>query len=377
MRRFPKNEIMSLIGEMARYDLGESVGPDVLLGDLLGASGEQTLSDLPLGYGTAEGDPRLRTAIADAHGVSPDDVVITVGGMHALFLTAFILCDQGDEAVTTSSLFPLARNALEVAGARVRTVPLSFESGYRLEVADLRRQLSERTTLVSLSSPHNPSGVALPLETLREVIAVMGERCPRAYLLVDETYREAVYGDDLVAPSAVGLSAKIISCSSLSKCHGAPGLRVGWAITRDPALREQLVVGKFTTVVSCSPVDEALALQVLRQRDSIIGERRVGLAAGLAMTADWMAEHAGSVEWVRPDAGAICCARLKPSVFDEHAVGRFYAALADEGVRVASGSWFGDEARVFRLGFGLLSPPSLEAAFRGLSAALSRTEGDE
>src|SRR6266478_5717608 len=113
MPRFPKNDILSLIGEKPRYDLGESVGPDLHLGDLLDASGPPNLGDMALSYGTAEGDSRLRKAIADSHRVGSDDVVVTVGGMHALFLIAFILCDPGDEAVTSSPVFPLTRNALE------------------------------------------------------------------------------------------------------------------------------------------------------------------------------------------------------------------------------------------------------------------------
>lgn len=62
--------------------------------------------------------------------------------------------------------------------------------------------------------------------------------------------------------------------------------------------------------------------------------------------------------------------RLKPSVFDNGAVDRFYEGLAQEGVRVARGVWFGDEARVFRLGFGLLSKAELEAALTRLSTAV-------
>jgi len=128
-------------------------------------------------------------------------------------------------------------------------------------------------------------------------------------------------------------------------------------------------------VISCSPVDEALALRVLERRDHIIGERRQRLAEGLALTANWVREHDTFVEWVRPDAGALCCVRLKPSVFDDGAIDRFYASLAREGVRVARGTWFGDEARVFRLGFGLLPKADLEAALTRLSEAvrLSRT----
>ena len=369
MARFPKNDIISLIGEMPRYDLGESVGPDLRLGDVLDLSAQPSLREMALGYGTAHGDPRLRTLIANAHGASPDDVVVTVGAMHALFLVAFVLCDRGDEAVTVSPMFPLARNTLEVVGAKIRTVSLSFDRGYQLDAADIGRHLSERTRLVSLASPQNPSGVASSLKVVRDIVALMEERCPGAHLLLDETYREAAYGDDAVAPSAVGLSHRVVSCASLSKCHGAPGLRLGWVITRDAALKEQLVVGKFNTVISCSPLDEALALYVLERRDHIIGERRQRLAEGLALTADWIRENDALVEWVRPDAGALCCVRLKPSVFDNGAVDRFYATLAREGVRVANGIWFGDEARVFRLGFGLLSKADLEAALTRLSAA--------
>src|SRR5262249_28328444 len=152
---------------------------------------------------------------------------------------------------------------------------------------------------------------------------MMERICPAAHLLVDETYREAAYGEAPIAPSAIALGPKVVSVASLSKCHGAPGLRLGWAITRDPELRRQLVTAKFNTVVSCSAVDEALALKVLERRDRIIAERRVRLAEGLRRTADWVRANADLVEWVRPDAGALCCVRLKPAAFDDTAVARF------------------------------------------------------
>jgi aspartate/methionine/tyrosine aminotransferase len=367
MARFPANDIISLVESTPRYDLAESVGPDLRLGELVDP-GE--LGDLPLAYGTAAGDPRLRGAIAEAHGVGADDVVITVGGMHALFLLAFILCDRGNEAVTTTPSFPLARTALETVGAKVEALTLSFDRGYRLDPRELRNKLSRNTRLVSLASPQNPSGVAIPAATFREILRLIEEICPKAYLLVDETYREAAYRDDPIAESAVALDSKVISVGSLSKCHGAPGLRLGWAITRNPELSRQLITGKFNTVVSCSAVDEALALKVFERRASIIAERRVQLDAGLQRTAAWVRANSDFVEWVPPDAGALCCVRLNPAVFDAASVDRFYRALADKGLRVANGTWFGDEARVFRLGFGLLPMAELDDAFVALALAL-------
>lgn len=367
MARFPANDIISLVGSTPRYDLGESVGPDLQVGQLLDGA---ELGELTLSYATAAGDPRLRSVIAEAYGVETDDVVLTIGGMHALFLLAFLLCDQGDEAVTTTPLFPPARNALEVVGAKVQVVALSFDSGYRLDLTDLHTKLSSKTKLVSLASPQNPSGVAIPSATLREVLSLVEKVCPEAYLLIDETYREAAYGNDPIAETSVRLGAKVISVGSLSKCHGAPGLRLGWAITQDPELRTRLINGKFNTVISCSPVDEALALKLYDQRASIIAERRQTLFEGLQRTADWVRENNDSVDWVRPDAGALCCVRLKPSVFDDVAVGRFYGVLASKGARVANGTWFSDEARVFRLGFGFLPMPELANALAVVTAAL-------
>lgn len=383
MARFPESEIISLVGAAPRYDLSESLGPDLRVAELLRPSvaadddGSHDLSDLgelALGYASAKGNSKLREAIARLHGVSADDVVLTIGSMHALFLIAFIVCGRGREAVAITPLFPPARNVLDVVDARVRVLPVTFDRGYRPDLAKLRELLTPQTTLVSLASPQNPSGVAIARDDLRAIVAMMDEICPDAHLLVDETYRLAAFGDDeAIGPSALALSTKVISTASLSKCHGAPGLRLGWAITRDPALRRQLVLGKFNTVISCSPVDEALALKVFEDSDRFVGERRALRTAGLAMTADWVRDNSGFVDWVRPDAGAFCCVRLKPHLYDDAAVGRFYAALADKEVRVANGVWFGDEPCVFRLGFGLLAMSELQVALRLVAEALKQT----
>ena len=373
LTKFPHNDIISLTAQAADYDLAESVGPDLRLADLLGGElGD--LADLPLAYGSAAGRLDLRQAIAEQHDVEANAVVTTVGGMHALFLIASILCEPGDEVVLTSPHFPNTRAVFTAAGAAVRTLALSFDDGYRLDAAALATELSPRTRLVCLASPQNPSGVTTPTATISTILSAMQDICPDAFLLLDETYREAVYGTGAIVPSPANLSPRIVSCASLSKCHGAPGLRLGWAITRDAALREQLILGKFNSVICCSAIDEALALRVLMRRDVILEERRRHLAQNLACVSDWVAAESDRVEWVRPDAGALCCVRLRPTAFDDAAVSRFYADLGGEGVRVAPGAWFGEEPRVFRLGFGLLATPDLLVALERLSDVLRRTE---
>ena len=373
MALFPNSDIISLTAETPRYDLGESVGPDLALTELLTADDSAWLNDIVLGYGTAAGEQDLRTEIARTHGVTAEDVVLTVGGMHALFVCAFTLCEPGDEAITTAPLFPLAKNVLTTVGATLHTVTLTFEDSYQLDPEAIRQRLSNKTKLVVLATPQNPSGVAISAGVLQTVLEHMQAICPDAYLLLDETYREAVYGDNPVAPSGISLGTNVISCASLSKCHGAPGLRLGWAITQDRELREKLITAKFNTVISCSPVDEAIALKVLQQRERILNERRQCLAIGVAKVATWVQENSAYVDWITPDAGALCCVRLKPTIFDDVAIERCYAALKDAGVRVANGHWFDDDARIFRLGFGFLTATELDAALAIASRVLQQT----
>lgn len=364
--RFPANDIVSLVGAPPRHDLAESFGPSLPAAALLRGAAT-TLDGLALGYGSAAGDTALREAIAAAHDVDPEQVVVTVGGMHALFLIAFTLCAPGDEAVVAQPVFPLARHALLGVGAAVRPLPLHFDTGYQPDLDALRALLTPKTRLVSLASPQNPSGVAWSADTLRAITELVRQHAPEAWLLVDETYREATHGRAQPARSAVHLGPRVLSVASLSKCHGAPGLRIGWAVTRDAALREALVIAKFNTVISCSPLDEALALHLLRQP---LAARCAALGDNLAVAAEWVQREAARIEWVRPDAGALCCVRLRAGVFDDAAVTRFHAALPRHGVRVGRGPWFGESERVFRLGFGLQAPAGLREALQALSAAL-------
>ncbi len=373
MSRFAPNGIITLVAEHPRFNLGGSYGPNLLLEELLDATMLARLEKTALGYGSAVGDARLRAAIAEPLGVTASDIVVTAGGLQALFLLAFVLCDRGDEVVLATPAFPPTRAAFEAVGANVRPLHLSFDRRYRLDVDELAPLLSAKTKLVSLASPQNPSGVAVPYDTLREIVALMQQRCPGAFLIVDDIYREAAIGDDPVAPSALGLGSQVITVASLSKCHGAPGVRIGWAIARDPHVREQLVLGKFNTAICNSALDEILALRILEQRERILRDRRVILAQCVATTQAFVHANGELIEWIRPDAGAICCVRLRRDRFDDTAVEQFYQRSRDAGILLSNGTWFGEEARVFRLGFAHLPLPELELAYDALGTMLTRT----
>lgn len=372
--RFPKNEIISLLGISRPFNLAESTSQDLRFGELVDLVGLESLRDLALGYGSSAGLPALREAVAAACGVAPETVITTQGTALGLFLLAFEVCRPGDEAVIAMPCFPPARDVLLGCGVTVRETPQHFDDGYRLDPVRVAAALTPKTRLVSVASPGNPTGVGIPEGSLRHLLDLMAERAPDALLFVDETYREATYGG-AIPPSAAALDARVIAGASVSKAHGASGLRVGWLTVADPTLRERLIVAKMNIVISGSPLDETLAAGLLTRREAILGSRRAILAEALATVQDWQASVAAQLDWVRPDGGALCCFKMRPDRFVDAAVARFWATLDACDLQLASGAWFGEELRVFRLGFGYLPldrlSPALAAVSQAMTAALA------
>ena len=370
MIKFPHNEIISLLDENLRFNLAESTAQDLTVGDILTDEVLERLRHLRLGYGSSQGNSELRRELAKHLELLPEDVLLTNGAVAAIFLTVFVLCQPGDEVVTVAPNFPPTLDIIPALGAQRRVVKLSFDEKYRLTAETLVEYLSEKTKLIILATPHNPSGVAMPIEEINKILALFKEKCPDAWLLIDETYREATYGNESDIKSASNLSNRIITTASFSKCHGAPGLRVGWLTCHSTELMRQLALAKLNTVISCSVIDELFATEVFRQRHSILKTRQTLLAEAVELTADWISQNDRRLEWVRPDAGALCCVRLRPDIFDSAAVTKFYRQARINQVQIASGRWFSEDDRVFRLGFGYLPQPNFKQALAKLSQTI-------
>jgi aspartate/methionine/tyrosine aminotransferase len=368
--RFPYNEIISLLDVNRPFNLAESTSQDLTFGELLDLPGLENIRALKLGYGKSAGAPALREAIAEVCGVPAEQIITTQGTALGLFLLAFEVCRPGDEAVLATPCFPPSRDCLLGAGVTVREVKLSFESGYRLDLDQIEASLSANTKLVSIASPQNPSGVQTSRTDIEQLLLLLERRAPQALLFIDETYREATYGDNVAIASFAALDPRIVTGASVSKALGAPGLRTGWLTVADADLRTRLSVAKMNTVISGSVLDETLAAALLRNREGVLAPRRRLLAGALGELAIWCEDEHERVEWVRPDAGALCCLRLRRDAFDDAAVSRFWSLLPRHDLQLASGTWFGETDRVFRLGFGYLPPARLGPALAALSSAM-------
>jgi aspartate/methionine/tyrosine aminotransferase len=368
MRQFPASPITALIDGKPRYYLGESMACDLTVADLLGPGGLASLAEVNLGYGTSAGDPALRALLAARLGIPDDQVLITAGAAGALFLIG-LLCGDG-EVLVGRPCFPPAFDALRGLGAPVVTVQSRFGDGYRIGLDAFAARLSPRTQLVMLASPQNPAGVTITEGEVEQMLAAMSRTCPDALLLIDETFREATYGDMPPAASFAGASPRLLTCASLSKAYGVPGLRVGWLTVPDLGLYEQLRLAKFNSSIACGAIDEFLATKVLSQADQVLAARGAVLAESRGIVERWIKAHTGRLHWLRPEAGAFCCMQLDPGSFGPAEIDRFHAHLAGQRTQIAAGYWFGDSARIIRLGLGYEPADKLELGLDVVSAAL-------
>jgi aspartate/methionine/tyrosine aminotransferase len=345
-------------------NLSESSVSDRRLTDL-GLDLSSSLDRLLLCYGDHLGDPSLRDAIAGrGEGLRADDVLVTPGAAAALFATATALLEPGDHAVVVRTNYATNLETPRAIGADVDIVDLAFEDAWKLDVARVAARVrSGVTKLISVTSPHNPTGTMLDLAALHALVE-LSERSG-AMLLVDETYRDLTHASPL--PMAATLSPRAISVSSMSKAYGLPGLRVGWAVCRDREVAQTLLAAKEQMFICGATLDEAIAARVLDDRGRILPPILDDVRARLGIVRAWL--HGQDVfEWVEPAGGVVGLVRFAPGVPVDTA--RFYEELFSRyGTYVGPGHWFEVDDRHFRLGFGWPTEAELHAGLAALSRA--------
>jgi aspartate/methionine/tyrosine aminotransferase len=351
-----------------RHNLAESSVADAALADL-----GTDLGALVLQYGDHLGLPALRQLVAsDGAGLAPDDVLVTPGAVAALFIIHTTLLEAGSHAIVARPNYATNVETPRTVGADVEYLDLSFEDGWAVDPDRIAAMLRPETRLVSLTTPHNPTGATLSRETLDAVIGLV-ERHGEARLLVDETYREMTFGEAL--PVAASLSDRVISVSSLSKTYGLPGIRVGWLVTRDGELFGRLLAAKEQILISGSLVDETIAVRALQLRPSWLPEIRSRIAEALSVTASWI-EGNPRFEWVPPRGGVVGFPRIRPGVAAGLDVDRFYETLFERhGTVVGPGHWFEQPRTSFRLGYGWPALDELRGGLAALDAALDEVRG--
>jgi len=347
-----------------RYNLTESSVRDRSLADL-----GIELRDLLLFYGDHVGNESFRDLVTEAAGgaeggVSRDDVLITAGAAQALFIIATSLLDKGDHLVVVRPNYATNIETPRAIEADISFLDLTFEDGFRIDPEKLMALVTPRTRYVSVTVPHNPTGVMMDEADLRSLVGRVESAGCR--LLVDETYREMTFGELL--PVAATLSERAISVSSLSKTYGIPGIRTGWLVCRDKELMATFLAAKEQIGICGSVVDEEIAARAFAQREAWLAELRPFIARRFSVVRDWIAGEE-FMEWVEPGGGVVCFPRIKPEAPVD--VDEFYRVLGDvHGTYVGPGHWFEQDRRHMRIGYAWPSAEELEGGLAAISGSV-------
>ena len=186
-------------------------------------------------YGDSKGDPQLRGAIAeklraDSHAhYSPDNILITPGGKYAIYLAVQAIVNPGDEVLWLTPGWVSYPSIVTLCGAKPVAVRLEAEDNFALSCEKLEEHTSERTRLLIINYPNNPTGAVLTGSDMEELKKYL-MRHPDIYCLSDEIYEKLVYdGCSSLSPASVPeLSERILVVNGFSKCSAMTGWRIGY-----------------------------------------------------------------------------------------------------------------------------------------------------
>ncbi|MDH6234544.1 aspartate/methionine/tyrosine aminotransferase [Mesorhizobium soli] len=345
-----------------RFNLSESSVRDRKLSDF-GLS----IPDLLLPYGEHRGDPQLRALVAaQGKGLIAEDVLVTSGAAGALFIVATTLLSRDEHLIVVRPNYATNIETPRAIGCDITFIDLDFDKDFSLDIEKIAQAVRPQTRYVSITCPHNPTGTMISRTQLDALVALVEKSGCR--LLVDETYRDLTHGEML--PLAASLSPSVISVASLSKAYGAPGIRVGWIVTRDAALMEHFLAAKEQIGICGSVVDEWIGARILERRDAFLAAQAPDLAKRLAIVRDWV-ENDPLIEWIEPQGGVVCFPRFRHGPrFDFE---DFYADLLEGyGTYVGPGHWFEMPRNHMRIGFLYPHEDELRGGLAAISAAIRK-----
>lgn len=333
---------------VAKYNLGESCVQSYTLGELLALTRTPIaeITNQAIGYGESNGSLELRQAIASLYpNTTAANVLVTIGAIEANFLALNALIQPGDTVICEFPAYQQLYSVPAAAGATVKRWELRADEDYEPNLERLRELIDDKTRLVIINHPHNPTGKSISTRTLA-AIAKMAEDAG-AVLYSDEVYRGLTLHDELVSPSARSSSGRTVIVGSMSKAYGLPGLRVGW-IVADEELIEQCWEFRDYTSICTPPLSEKLATLALQNHEAVLGRNRQIALRNFAMVTQWLESLDGLITWCKPDEGVIGFPRLQftddSAEFCEHLV-------SETGVLLVPGTCF-ERPQHVRLGFG-------------------------
>jgi aspartate aminotransferase len=296
-------------------------------------------------YTPTAGIPELREAIAvdvaRSRGidVGPEQVVVTPGGKPIMFFTILALVEDGDEVLLPNPAFPIYESMVNFVGGRPVFVPLRQENGFRFDLDEFRAGLSERTKLVILNSPANPTGGVLTADDITGLADILRGR-PDVYVLSDEIYSRLLYTEEfasIASEPGLGPDGRTIILDGFSKTYAMTGWRLGYGVMPEP-LAEEVAKLQVNSNSCTSAATQHAGLAALQGSQDAVGSMLAEFGARRDLIVTGLNELPG-VECITPQGAFYAFPRIAETGLSAD---RLADLLLDEaGVACLSGTAFG------------------------------------
>jgi aspartate aminotransferase len=261
-------------------------------------------------YVQTTGVPRLLELLAERlrtrNGIpieNPDEVQVTTGGIHALFIACQALLEPGDEVIIPDPEWPPAGANIRFAQGVPVPCPLHESQGWRYDLDELESKITPKTRAIYINSPGNPTGGVVTRDDL-QAIAALAERHD-IWLISDEAYEDVVFeGEHVSAASLPGMYDRTISFYTFSKTYAMTGLRLGYVAAKDAKLRERMKKALFYTASNITSVVQFGGIGALEGSQARVAEFRDELKVRRDLFYAGIREHAGDVFSGDPPKGA-------------------------------------------------------------------------
>jgi len=305
--QFEMERMQSIHWHQVEFDLSESGVSPLTIGELLEeAVDPHEFLATRLAYPLSEGSAVTRERIAAWYpGATVDNVTVVNGGSEANHLSLWTLLEPGDRLAFMVPNYMqgwgLGRHYGE--GTDVFNLRLKGDR-WSLDLDELDRAVTEKTKVVMVCNPNNPTGHVFDEQEMSAVVDAAAR--VGAWLVADEVYRGAEVGTDQTSPTFWGRYDKTIIISGLSKAFAMPGLRIGWAVAPADVISAIWQRHDYTTLTPGAVSDELAAVAMEPQkREWILARTRSILKTQLPRLEEWMGTHRDIFRYVPPKAGGI------------------------------------------------------------------------
>lgn len=298
-------------------------------------------------YSGGKGEPAMLAAVAKKYAarsgrdITEKNVLAVPGTQAALSLAAMTLVETGDAMLVPDPYYATYEGVVRATGAEFVPIPMDAGNGFHLSADQLEAAVTPNAKVLLLNSPHNPTGAVLSDDEITAIARVCKKH--NLWILSDEVYEQLIYrGSFASAFDQPEFADRVITVSSISKSHAAPGFRSGWCVGPDWFIDRMQSVAE-AMLFGGQPFIADMTTHALSTTDDTASRMATAYQRRIKLLIEMLSSAPG-LNILEPDAGMFMLIDVSKSGLDGDAFAR---RLLDYGVGIMPGNAFGEQAKNF------------------------------